>query len=273
MANPTVMAASGTRLKSQPELTIVIPAYHEEKRIGSMLDELAAFLKHDQFFKRKAVEVLVVAADAPDKTKDIVVAKQKLFKRLVLLEPGPKVGKGRDVQYGMLRASGRVVIFMDADLATPLYYLERFYKTCMGGHDVVAGTRNILKHHPGVIRRVISNIGNILFRVAGGVWIEDSQCGFKMFSKRAAQVCFAKLSITGWGFDMEVLAIARANNLKIASYRINDWRAVPGGTFTEDMLSTIVHSLRDLGRIALGRLTGAYLDRPDEQLEFYKKLV
>jgi glycosyltransferase involved in cell wall biosynthesis len=264
------MVSPKTRLK-QPELTIVIPALREEQRIGSTLDELAGFLKHDLFFKRKDVEVLVVAADSPDKTKDIVLAKRKLFKHLILLEPGPEVGKGRDVQVGMLRASGKVVIYMDADLATPLHHLERFYKACVGGSDIVAGTRNILKHHPSVIRRAISNIGNILFQVAGGVWIEDSQCGFKMFRKRAAQICFTKLTIMGWGFDMEILTIAHANNLKIASYRIDDWRSVPGGTFTEDMLRTTVRSLGDLGLIVLGRLTGAYRDRHDEQLESYKR--
>ena len=108
---------------SQPELTIVIPAYKEEKRIGRTLDELAIFLRNDQLLKTIAVEVLVVSADSADKTHEIVISKNNKFDMLTLLKPGPKVGKGRDVQLGMLRAKGKVVIFMDADLATPLSYL------------------------------------------------------------------------------------------------------------------------------------------------------
>src|ERR1019366_2228343 len=104
---------------SQTDLTIVIPAYREEKRIGATLDELASFLKNDDFFKHKIVELIIVTADTIDKTQKIVTAKQKLFKDCKLLKPGPVIGKGRDVQFGMLRATGKTIIFMDADLATP----------------------------------------------------------------------------------------------------------------------------------------------------------
>src|SRR2546430_8809833 len=104
------MTASKTSAPKQPDLSIVIPAYREERRIGPTLDELAAFLKQDEFFGRKEVEVLVVAADAPDKTAKIVRAKQDSFKCFLLLKPGPHVGKGRDVQYGMLRASGKIAV-------------------------------------------------------------------------------------------------------------------------------------------------------------------
>src|SRR5215470_14614330 len=140
-------------MKKQPDLTIVIPAYREEKRIEATLDTLAEFLNQDGFFKQKAVEVLVVAADTPDKTHEIVTAKQGLFRHFKLLKPGPLVGKGRDVQYGMLRASGKIAIFMDADLATPLHHLKTFYEACAGGYDVVIGTRNLLVYRVGAGRR------------------------------------------------------------------------------------------------------------------------
>src|ERR1035437_5344539 len=104
-------------MKAETDLTIVIPAYAEEKRIGETLDKLALFLNNDKTLRDKKIEVLVVVASAPDKTKQIVLAKQKNFRNLTLLEPGPKAGKGRDVQFGMLRAKGKSVIFMDADLA------------------------------------------------------------------------------------------------------------------------------------------------------------
>jgi dolichyl-phosphate beta-glucosyltransferase len=243
---------------SRPDLSIVIPAYREAKRIGKTLDELATYIKTDKTFKDKQIEVLVVSADAPDKTHEIVEAKRKKFSNLSLLRPGPKVGKGRDVQFGMLRAKGRTVVFMDADLATPLRHLPKFYKASTQGADVIIGTRNLRKHHPNFLRRLVSNGGNLIFRFAGGVWVEDSQCGFKMFSHEAAQLCFSRLTIMGWGFDMEVLAIARTNELKIVSYRIEDWTSIPEGTFAESVIKNSLVSLKELAYILVKRLSGAY---------------
>jgi hypothetical protein len=79
-----------------------------------------------------------------------------------------------------------------------------------------------------------------------------------MFNKYAAQLCFSKMSIMEWGFDMEVLTIAKVNGLKMKSYRINDWRDMPNSTFTEGLFSTSLRSLRDLGRIVINRINGTY---------------
>jgi dolichyl-phosphate beta-glucosyltransferase len=247
------------RTKSQPDLTIVIPAYCEEKRIGKTLDELADFIKKDRSLRDKQIEVVVVAADAPDKTHEVALARQQKFADFTLLRPGPKVGKGRDVQYGMLRAHGKAVIFMDADLATPLSHLPLCYRHHIeGGHDVVIATRNLRRHHPNFWRRLLSNCGNLIFRIASGVWVEDSQCGFKLFSRQAARDCFSRLTIMGWGFDMEVLAIAKARGLTTKTHRVNDWRSVPDGPFSESMIANSLTSLRELGYIFWNRLRRAY---------------
>lgn len=240
------------------DFTILIPAYREEKRIGKTLDELAKFVKSNSVLSKLAVEVLVVAADAGDKTHQVVLGKKEKFTNLKLLKPGLKVGKGRDVQYGMLRAKGDAVIFMDADLATPLKYLPVFYTKFKEGGDVVIATRNLHKHHESFLRRSLSNTGNILFRIASGVWVEDSQCGFKLFSKNAAKTCFSNLQIKGWGFDMEVLAIARANKLKIVTHRIDDWVSVPEGTFENGFLCNAMASLGELSAILYRRVTKKY---------------
>lgn len=247
--------------KLSPDLSIVIPAYREEKRIGKTLDELARYLKTDSFFKQKNIEVIVVVADSGDKTVDIVLSKRASFKDIILLRPGPKVGKGRDVAYGMLRAKGRTVVFMDADLATPIYHLEDFYKLIEAGAEIVVGTRNLLKHHKSVLRRSISNIGNLFFVIAGGVWIEDSQCGFKMFSSGAVNICFSQLKIMGWGFDMEILAIAKANKLNIDSRRIDDWKSVPDGTFEDNILHSALRSLIELSTISFRRALRLYVTK------------
>lgn len=249
-----------TKVKQkQPDLSIVIPALAEEKRIGKTLDTLAAYLEQDAFARTLKVEVLVVAADTTDKTHDIVRQKAGSFQNLRLLKPGPKVGKGRDVQYGMLRAHGKAILFMDADLATPLHYIPRFYKEYRAGADLVMGTRNLRKHHKSLLRRTIANAGNLLFRFAGGMWVEDSQCGFKLFRAGAARLCFSRLTIQQWGFDMEILAIAKANRLRVVSHRINDWRDMPHSTFDAKIAKNSLRALKDLAHIAKRRLTRAYV--------------
>jgi dolichyl-phosphate beta-glucosyltransferase len=251
---PKSTSTSKKLSNTRPDLSIVIPAYREEKRIGKTLDELAKYLKTQKYIMEKAVEVIVVVADAGDKTPAVVLSKQKLFTNLCLLRPGQKLGKGRDVQYGVLRAKGKVIMFMDADLATPLRHLKEFYIAYEQGSDVVIATRNLHKHQPNYIRRILSNGGNLLFRIASGVPVEDSQCGFKLFSEEAARMCFSRLTILGWGFDMEILAIAKANKLQITSIRVDDWRHVPEGTFELNLLRNFTISLIDLVKISIRRI-------------------
>jgi len=243
----------------QPDLSIVIPARREAKRIGKTLDELAIYLKKDKTLKNLTTEVLVVAADAGDDTGGVTLSKKNKFENLKLLKPGAIVGKGRDVAYGMLRAKGNLIIFMDADLATPLRHLAEFYNIYQRQKpDIIIATRNLRKHHPGKTRIVISNIGNILFRFAGGVWVEDSQCGFKMFTHEAAKICFKRLTILGWGFDMEILAIAKAQHLRICTRRVNDWVSVPDGVFADGVLKSSTKSLVELSRILSNRIVRRY---------------
>jgi len=240
------------------DLSIVIPAYREERRIGKTLDQLSVFLKEDAFFRHKNVEVIVVSADAPDKTHDIVRDKSKLFSSFSFVTPGPRVGKGRDVKAGVLKANGKAVLYMDADLATPLIHIEPFYKLYEQGADVIIATRGIKRHGETALRMTISKAGNILYRLASGVWVEDSQCGFKMFSARAAKICFQKLKITGWGFDMELLTTAKMNHIAITPVRIHDWRPVPYGTFGESIMANSLHTFSDLLMIFGRRLNGYY---------------
>lgn len=240
------------------DLSIIIPAYREEKRIGKTLDALAVYLREDDLLKTKSIEVIVVSADSPDKTHEVVMGKQQLFKSLTLLKPGSKVGKGRDVQVGMLAAKGRAVMFMDADMATPLKYIKLFYEAYITGADVVVAVRNLRRYRRNLPRIVISAVGNILYKIAGGVWIEDSQCGFKLFSAKATKLCFSDLQIMGWGFDMEVLAAAKANGLTIQTIQVPDWTAVANGTFEDDIVVNTLRALADQSIIFYKRVSGKY---------------
>lgn len=244
--------------KQTPYLSIVVPAYREAHRIEKSLQDLAKFLDQEPELKNKIVEVIVVVADSPDKTCEIVKNKSRLFKSFQLLTPGPRGGKGRDVRAGMLTARGEAIVFMDADMATPLSYLPIFLKDYNEGFEVVYGTRNLRQHHPELWRRSISIGGNLLFRILGGVWTEDSQCGFKLFSNQAAQTCFSKMKIRGWGFDMEILTIAKINHFKMKSHRIKGWKSIPGGSFTEGAVKSSLRSMGELLYIFWGRLAGSY---------------
>lgn len=243
------------------DLSIIIPALNEEKRIGKTLSELSAFLKNDPLLKEMSLEILVVSADGVDKTHSVAVRYAKNLPNFKLLKPGKVVGKGRDVQYGMLRAKGKYILFMDADLATPLHHIPIFYKNAQTGNDIVIATRNLKKHHTHLPRRTLSLAGNAAFKLLGGVWIEDSQCGFKLFTKKAAKMCFEKQTIMRWGFDMELLTIAKINGLKIEQLRINDWASIPGGIFDSGKIATnAIESLHDLSVIARNRILGKYTE-------------
>ncbi len=239
----------------QTELTIVIPALGEARRIGATLDELAGFLRSSNFVTN--VEVLVVAADAGDDTAKIAESKAGLFMRLRVLRPGPRLGKGRDVQFGVMHAKGSFVVFMDADLATPLWHLQEFYQACQQA-DVVIGTRNLLTYRHNLLYGVFAYMGNALYRITGGVQVEDTQCGFKMFTATAAQTCFGKLTILDWGFDMELLAIARANKLRLKAIRIDDWQHVAGSTHHENVLQILWRTVRQHVCIMMGSVFHTY---------------
>lgn len=247
--------------RKQPDLSIIVPAYCEERRIGRSLDELARFLRDDSFFKHKSVEVLVVAADAPDRTHEIAEDKLRLFQNAQLLKPGSRVGKGRDVQYGMRRARGKLAIFMDADLATPLHHLREFYDACHGGSDIVIGTRNLLTYRPNMFHNACSYVGNILlYKLIGGLRVNDTQCGFKMFSEHARNMCFSKMTIQGWDFDAELLTIAKVKHLRVRALLIPDWQDVPYGTHTSNVLLIALRATASLGRVLYNRLRGVYTD-------------
>lgn len=241
------------------DLSIVIPALNEETRIGKTLDELSKFIKSDKTMRAINIEVLIVSADGTDNTHKIARIYANNIKNFHLLLPGKKVGKGRDVQFGMLRSKGDYAIYMDADLATPLSHLSEFYKIAKRGSDVVVATRNIKKHHSKPLRRLLSISGNIAFRVLGGVWTEDSQCGFKLFSRDAIDTCFSRQTIMKWGFDMELLTIAATNSLRVNYVRVDDWQDQPGGTFEAGRMSVhAIDTLRDLVVIARNRVLQRY---------------
>ncbi len=240
-----------------PTLSILIPTLNEEKRIDNTLKELAAYLKK----KKYDAEVIVVDADSQDQTQAVAEAQASRFERFDFLQTGPKVGKGKQVRDGMFAAKGKYVMFMDADLATPLKYLDQVYEIIQKQGKVAICVRDLSQSHKG-IRKFISTFGNWLTQTLLVPGIKDTQCGFKAFERETAREVFGRQRILGWGFDMEVLAIARKQGHAIELIEVPDWKDVVEGSKISGSgfksMKVALQVFLDLLTIKWGLITGRY---------------
>ena len=192
-----------------PQLSIVIPAYNECARIEGTLREVLACLRRRDWH----AEVLVVDDGSSDGTAEIVQRWRAGHPELFLIENGGNRGKGYSVRNGLLQASGKIVMFTDADLSSPIEEAERLFEAIDAGADVAIGSRWLdrqkqTKHQP-LYRRFFGRCYNRLTRTVMGLPYKDTQCGFKAFRREAAQAIFRLQTIERWGFDPEILFIAQ----------------------------------------------------------------
>ena len=197
------------------KLSVIIPAYNESERIIPTLDSLNKYLSKQAY----EWEVLVVNDGSKDNTVEVVKSFMFHAPRFKLLDNKKNHGKGWVVKQGILEAKGDYRLFMDADNATNIETVEKFWSFFNQNYDViiasigmkgadVAGTEKFY-------RRIFGKLGNLWIQFWVTPGILDTQRGFKMFSKLAAEKIFSKLRILKWGFDIEVLALARKFNFKI----------------------------------------------------------
>jgi len=242
----------------RPDLSVVIPVFNEEKRIPSTLKDCLATLR-----ARKAPsEVLVVDDGSKDSTLTAVRTLGRLAKGKValrVLRHGVNRGKGAAVRTGALAAKGRVVLYMDADNSTRLSEYDRFRPALAAGAQVVVGSRALdrstIQVHQPIHREAMGRIFNLMVQVAAvpGVW--DTQCGFKAFTREAAVVCFPLQTIDRFGFDPEVLFIARRKGFRIQEVSVR-WYDSP-----QSKVSVFRDSTRmflDLWRIRRNAWKGLY---------------
>jgi dolichyl-phosphate beta-glucosyltransferase len=197
-------------------LSVIIPAYNEEKRIGKTLDSINEYLSRHDF----DWEVIVVNNNSRDNTVQIVQNFKKTIPNLHLLNE-PNKGKGHAVKAGILKATGQYRLFTDADNSTTIDHIERMLPYFQQGYDLVIGSiaakgaRIIRGGGEPLWRTILGKLGNKYIQILAVWGIQDTQRGFKMFTTRAVNDIFPRLTIFGWGFDVEVLAIARKFRYKI----------------------------------------------------------
>ena len=245
-------------MSSAIDLSIIIPAYMEAPGIAHSLQQLAAFLATRDYGE---VEVLVVVAESVDGTAEIAARQAGYFRHFRTVEAGPRQGKGYQVRVGMLEARGRYRVFMDADLATPLEHLDEVHQLAHRGVHVGVAVRDLVKIHKGMLRKLTTSAGNVLAQAVLLPGIKDTQCGFKFLEAAAAVEVFGRVTIPGWGFDLEVLAIARRLGYSIVTVEVPDWhdpKPEGAGLVGDSLLKVSLQVLRDLFKVRWNTWTGRY---------------
>lgn len=239
---------------SKIELSVVIPAYNEATRIKKTLVKTASYLDKKGFY----YEIVVVDDGSKDNTKSVVESCE--INNLRYISYGKNRGKGYAVGYGVKNARGQWVLFMDADNSTPVGEIDKMWPY-RKDYEVVIGSRylagsKIYIHQPR-FRMIASRVGNILSRILILPGISDTQCGFKMFKLGAGQQIFAKQTIFRWGFDMEILRIAKELGYKIKEAPV-EWHDDEASRIQSKMV--FIKTFLELVRVKLNSLRGKYRD-------------
>jgi dolichyl-phosphate beta-glucosyltransferase len=211
-ANTSVPAA-----EEPPLLSVVVPAYDEESRIGASLKRMLAYFDAQDY----AYEILVVDDGSTDSTARLVENIAACRPQVRLLSYQPNRGKGHAVRYGMLRARGARVLFCDADLATPIEEVEKLFAKLNDGYDIAIGSRDVLGselvRRQSLLRETGGKAFNKMVQLLAVPGIHDTQCGFKLFTQSAAQSVFSLCQVDHFAFDVEMLYLAiRLFGLRVA---------------------------------------------------------
>jgi len=242
-------------LPSSPAASIVIPAYNESARIAGTLREVVDCIRERGW----DAEVIVVDDGSSDTTARQVLDFSLSAPEVRLLENPGHRGKGFAVRNGLLQARGEIVLFTDADLSAPIVEAERLFDAIAAGADIAIGSRWLERHphrRPQPLHRQIFARGfNLITRVGMGLKFHDTQCGFKAFTREAAQSLFQLQTIQGWGFDPEILFIAEKRHLRIREVAVT-WEHDERGHL--GYLRDGWQMLRDMAEIRSNAALGRY---------------
>jgi len=249
---------AGAKTRESVELSIIVPAFNEEKRLPKTLDHICRYLRSRQL----RAEVVVVDDGSTDRTAKVVDDARAGFAELRLLSNGRNRGKGFSVRHGILEARGEFVLFTDADLSTPIEEVEKLLAALGDGYDVSIGSRavdrRLIEVNQSAFREQAGIIFNRFVRKITGLPFQDTQCGFKAFRREQTRSVFEQQRTEGFGFDPEILFLARRKGLQIAEVPVR-WAHDPATKV--HMIGDSMRMFLDLFAIRWNAAIGRYSDR------------
>jgi dolichyl-phosphate beta-glucosyltransferase len=242
-------------MRLQPDLSIIMPAYNEEARLELTLRSYIDYCRA----QGRSAEIIVVDDGSIDGTSLLVEQLAGEHPELRLIRLAENHGKGYAVRSGVVNARGRMVLFADADGATPMFEIERLQAAIDTGADVAIGSRVLqaegVKVKARLYRRVIGRIFHRLVETLTVRNVRDTQCGFKLFRGPVAHDLFSRMRMSGFSFDVEVLMMAQRRGYRIAEVPVN-WTHQPGSKV--NLVTDSARMLRDLFVIRGHYLKGEY---------------
>ena len=239
--------------KGPPVISIVVPAFNEAGRIGNSIRKIDAFIRQSQL----SFECIVVDDGSADDTAEIV--RQSQVEGLRLVQNGRNRGKGYTVRQGVLAASGKYVLFTDADLSAPIEELNKLLDVAVKeGVDIVIGSRAVdrkyIEKHQSRFRELGGMAFNSMVRLILGLQLHDTQCGFKLFHRQRSRRIFELQRTCGFGFDPELLFIAKRHGLTIRETPVR-WSHAEGSkvSFLRDGIRMFIDLMQIRWNAILGR--------------------
>lgn len=237
-----------------PELSIVIPSYNEELRLPATLSSIAAYIRSC----KRPIEVIVVDDGSRDRTIAVGESFRNEIPSLRVVSNGQNRGKGYSVRHGMQEATGRVVLFTDADLSAPIEEVEKLLPAMLA-NDVAIGSRavdrSLITVHESPFREFAGIVFNKLVRLILWLPFVDTQCGFKAFRRDSCRILFEQQTIERFGFDPELLYLARHHGLRSVEIPV---RWGHSAATKVNMLRDSVQMFLDVFIIRWNSLTGRY---------------
>lgn len=237
-----------------PDLTIVIPSYNEELRLPATLERIAAYLPQ----LARNSEILVVDDGSKDRTAAVAESFREKIPSLRVIPNGVNRGKGFSVRHGMMEARGRHVLFTDADLSAPIEEAPKLLKA-LESYDVAIGSRaldrSLITVHESRFREFAGIVFNTIVRIILRLPFVDTQCGFKAFRRECCRILFEQQRIERFGFDPELLYLARHHGLKVREIPVQ-WGHSPATKV--NMLRDSIQMFLDVFTIRWNALLGRY---------------
>lgn len=251
------------------DISVVVPAYNEEDRLEPTVRDAVAYFRG----REAAVEILVVDDGSRDATATLVRGLGVSFPEVRLIRLPANAGKGYAVRAGVVNAHGRLVLFADADGATPIAEIERLEAAIDAGADVAIGSRATesdgVRVNARFYRRVIGRAFHYLVETLTVSGFQDTQCGFKLFRGDVAQDLFTRMRMKGFSFDVEVLLMAQRQGYSVSEVGVN-WTHQPGSRV--NLVTDSLRMARDLF-IIRGNMIRGWYDQPHVQPIFADKNI